>query len=131
MNPSILLRNFAPMAGHCYCRTIGTTHAVYTIPPELKGRSVVFTAYGANVWILFGTSASVEVSAKKESAYSAPPALVVDATTGIRIPEEGSIEVFIPFKISVAGVPTAVTHFAMEADDTDGYWECTPVGEMS
>ena len=100
-----------PMASSVFGAATSTTHEVRALPTVWKSGKVIFEALDANVWILGGTSASVEVDRTAVSTGTAP-AITVGATTGAYIPMGTALE--IQFDADC-------THFAIEADGT-GSW---------
>lgn len=105
-----------PEAGTAnFAATIGTTHAVYAIPAAWLDRrvDVCVRAPGLNssgqpasVWVLFGSSASMEVS-RTAVVSGTPPAWTGAATIGRPIRDGESRD----YKIR-----SSWTHFAIEAD---------------
>lgn len=116
----------APVSGYVFCRAASTTSVPYEIPAAWKGRDIIITANGANLYVVFGTSASVTAVADQVSTL-ATAALTAHASTCARIPENGALKVNVPLK-NDAG--TAITHFAVIADATTGYWVAWNSGEV-
>lgn len=101
----------APAVSHVYGYSTSTTHQVYEVPAEWKGQRVAIQAVTANLWISFGTSASIEVD-RTDNSTLATNTLTVSAKTGAYV-AAGTKQEFV--------VDTALTHFAIEADNT-GTW---------
>ena len=76
-----------PRSGHVFADTLSTTHAIYAVPVEWRGRKVLFRATGDDFWLLFGSVITVEVDPAADSAVDGGTrVLTVDATTGVHIP---------------------------------------------
>lgn len=93
--------------------TIGTTHAVYTVPDIWKGRRVDVSVLAnasaptAKIWFAFGTSSSMEVD-RTAVVSGTPPAWTGDAKIG-RVIRDGETRDYY--------VDPSWTHFAAESDE--------------
>lgn len=98
-----------------YAFKVGLTHSIFEVPLAWRGRKVdisvrapALNAAGqaASVWILFGTSAAIEVD---QTAFvtGTQPAWTTNAKTGRPIRDGESKDYF---------VKTTATHFTVEAD---------------
>jgi len=97
--------NKAPRISHVYGDATSTTHAVYTIPAEWKGKRVKFQAIAQNLVIACGTSATIEVGYSEVSTVAAT-VMTVNAKTGACITAGSEVEIVLD---------SDLTHFAIEA----------------
>lgn len=111
----------APMASHVYTAAVDTTHDVYVVPSECKGRDCLFRARAQAIYVLFGTAATVEVDAAGVST-AADGVLTPAATSGLYVAADEMVRIH---------VPSTATHFAVEAAASTGYWTLIPAGEMN
>ena len=107
-NPSL---NKAPRISGVYGDATSTSHAVYAIPAEWKGKRVTFQAVAQNLVIAFGTSASIEVGYSEVSTVVAT-VMTVNAKSGARI-TAGQDREFV--------LDADLTHFAIEAAGVGGW----------
>jgi len=82
------------------------THRVFVVPTAWKMRRVLFKARGGTIWLLFGTSASIEAD-RAARVTGTPPAWTTAATIAFPIEAGESIDRYIRRKW---------THFSIEAD---------------
>jgi len=100
-----------PMEGGVAGYAMDTNHAHYTLPPAWIGSKVTFEADGANLFILFGTTAAVAASATAMSTV-ADTVITMAATTSAKIPANTAVEIQLPAN---------ALYFSVVSDGT-GYW---------
>ncbi len=110
----------APEAGKVFACKVGTTHLVFTVPSAWKGRKVDVAVRGAAataaVWLVFGTSTSVEAD-RTAFVTGTPPGWTVNPKTG-RPCRDGEIRDY--------HIKPSWSHFSVEAADADTEIYITP-----
>lgn len=101
----------APMDGNVYGFTMSDTHAHYTVPPNWRGGKVFFQAINANMFLIFGTAATVEADRTVISTVDTT-VLTPVVKTSMMIPMGTAVELQLP---------AAATHFSVDADGA-GEW---------
>jgi hypothetical protein len=119
MNESMYVKR-APMTGHVYTAQSTTTHATYVIPAECKGRICRFKASTQAVCIVFGL-AGVEADTAAFSSVS----------DGVLTPSVKSGLVIAAGELIDIEVPTAATHFSVEALADTAVWSLEPCAELA